>query len=261
MVAELVQARDRDAAETAVLTSMTAVARDAGGASPPGLWQEQRAALELLELLASPVYYGVGVPRGDAAPVLVVPGFLGSDDYLVLLRGWLRRIGYRPHASQLLCVGPVERLLARLLHRVETVAAAAERPLVLVGHSLGGMLSCGVAQRRPDLVEQVVTLGTGRAAEMDEDAGDPLVRALAERLLGSGAPLRDRLAAQGLIGCALPAGVRLSCIYSRDDAVVHWRACLDADPGTAMCQVRGTHGGLAWNAQVYRHLGRLLAQG
>ena len=84
------------------------------------LWQEQRAALELVELLASPVYYGVGVPRGDGGPVLTFPGFLGSDDYLSLLRGWLRRVGYRPYRSGLaVCAGPMRDLLARVRLRVE----------------------------------------------------------------------------------------------------------------------------------------------
>ena len=37
----------------------------------PPLWLEQRAAFELAELIASPVYYGIGVPRGDGTPVLL----------------------------------------------------------------------------------------------------------------------------------------------------------------------------------------------
>ena len=57
----------------------------------------------------------------------------------------------------------------------------------------------------------------------------------------------------------LPAEVRLSCLYSCDDAVVHWRSCQDPDPRTTLCEVRGSHTDLAWNAAVYRHLGRLLA--
>ena len=227
--------------------------------SRPPLWLEQRAALELAELVASPVYYGIGVPRGDGAPVLLLPGFLGSDDYLAVLRGWLWRVGYRPYTSGLLGVGPIDKLYARVLRRVEDVATAANRAPTLIGHSLGGLLSCGVAQHRPDLVDQVVTLGSGRRADA-RGASNPMVRALADRLLGPGPSLREWMAEHGLLGGSAPAGVRLACIYSRDDAVIDWRACIDADPRTAMYEVRGTHSGLAWNVQVYRHLGRLLAQ-
>ncbi len=223
------------------------------------MWLEQRAGLELAELLTSPLYYGVGVPRGDGAPVLLVPGFLGSDDYLSVLYGWLRRIGYRPFASGLVCIGRIDRLLARLLRRVEAVAIAAGRPLVIIGHSLGGMLCCAAAHRRPDLIDHVITLGTARAADAGDDASHPLVRAMADALLGEGAPAWQRVAEHGMLGQPLPDGLRLTCIYSRDDAVVDWTACLDDDPRTGLYEVRGTHTGLAWNAQVYSRLGRVLA--
>ena len=229
--------------------------------SRPSLWGEQRAGWELMELLASPVYYGIGVPRGDGAPVLLIPGFLGSDDYLVTLRGWLRRIGYRPFSSGLHCIEPLARLRAQLLGRVEAVAGQARRPLVLIGHSLGGMLACGVAQQRPDLVRQVVTLGTARCPDAVEEAADPMVHALAELLLRPGDARHAGSLLHGLIDGPLPDDVSLACLYSREDAVVDWRACLDTDPRTVLQEVRGTHTGLAWNVAVYRHLAHLLADG
>jgi hypothetical protein len=42
--------------------------------------------------------------------------------------------------------------------------------------------------------------------------------------------------------------------------VVHWRDCIALDPRTTACEVRGTHVGLAWNAQVYSRLGRCLPE-
>ena len=58
------------------------------------IWRETLAGLDWLSLRASPIFYGWGVKRGDGAPVVVVPGFLGSDLYLLELRCWLGRIGY-----------------------------------------------------------------------------------------------------------------------------------------------------------------------
>jgi pimeloyl-ACP methyl ester carboxylesterase len=222
------------------------------------MWLEQRAALELAELISSPVYYGMGVPRGDGTPVIPVPGFLGSDDYLVILRGWLLRIGYRATGSRLHCVGAIEALATRLERRVEKAATESDRRVILIGHSLGGMLSCRVALRRPDLVEQVVTLGSARSPEA-RDASDPMIRALADVLLRRRSAESTWAQEMDWLGVPMPEQVRLSCIYSRDDAVVHWPACLDADPRTVMREVRGSHTGLAWNAAVYRALGRLLA--
>jgi triacylglycerol lipase len=232
-------------------------ARTTVRARPP-LWVEQQAALELAELFVSPVFYGVGVPRGDGTPVLLLPGFLGSDDYLLILRGWLRRIGYQPYPSGLaLCAGPLDDLTTRMLHRAEVVATATGQRLTLIGHSLGGLLGCRVALRRPDLVAHVVTLATARGAGARRSA-HPLVAAMADLLLWQGAPPREQDMARVLLSSPLPDGVRLTSIYSRGDAVVDWRACRDADPRTALHEVRGTHTGLAWNAAVYRVLGRCL---
>src|SRR5207302_4622923 len=81
------------AEQIAPATSEREVQRD----GRPPLWLEQRATLELWELLVSPVYYGVGVPLGDGAPVLLLAGFMGSDAILDVLHGWLRRMDYRPY--------------------------------------------------------------------------------------------------------------------------------------------------------------------
>ena len=226
----------------------------------PSLWQEQRATLELLELLASPVYYGIGVPRGDGAPVLLLPGFLGSDDYLVLLHGWLRRVGYRPYGSGIsFCAGSVLNLLARVRRRVETLAHAEGRPLTVIGHSLGGILACAVARQRPELVDHVVTLGSAMCSD-PRGASHPAVVALADRLGWAGSVPDSRTVEAALVGGALPDGVALTCIYSREDAVVDWQACIADDPRAAAYEVSGTHSGLAWNAAVYRRLGRVLLE-
>ena len=222
------------------------------------LLSEQRAGLELAELVASPVYYGLGVPRGDGAPVLLLPGFLGSDDYLAVMRGWLRRIGYRAYRSGLtVCAGPFPTLVAQVLRRLEEVAATESRPLTLIGHSMGGILSCFVARQRPDLIGHVVTLGSA-VCDDPRGASNPWVVALADMLSGGGAPRPTRGAMQAaereIFSGPLPDGIDLTCIYTRDDAVVDWRACIADDPRAAAYEVRGTHSGLAWNAQVYRHL-------
>src|SRR3712207_5855484 len=95
---------------------------DAGYARPwrPSLALEQRAGVELAELIASPVYYGLGVPRCDGRNVLLLPGFMGSDGYLTVLSAWLRRIGYRPAQSGIsFNAGSLTRLLRQVERRAE----------------------------------------------------------------------------------------------------------------------------------------------
>src|SRR5439155_1047919 len=61
---------------------------------PPPLWREGRAPAELAALVRDPVHAGRGVPHGDGAPVLLVPGYLAGDGSMAVMARWLRRIGY-----------------------------------------------------------------------------------------------------------------------------------------------------------------------
>jgi hypothetical protein len=45
-------------------------------------------------------------------------------------------------------------------------------------------------------------------------------------------------------------------VYSRSDAIVDWRACLD--PSAECVEIDGSHCGMAVNARVYRELERTL---
>ena len=189
----------------------------------PSLLREQRAGLELTELIASPVYAGIGIPRGDGSPVLVLPGFLGSDRYLSTMRGWLRRVGYQPHASGFrFVVGPPLDLLAQVLRRAEAVAEHAGRPPTVIGHSLGGLLGSLLVRLRPDLVAHLVTLGS--PLPDPRRAAHPLMAALGSLLVAGGitpaARAAERRLEQEILGAPLPAEVQLTCIYTREDPVV-----------------------------------------
>src|SRR3989304_5462861 len=63
------------------------------------LWREALLGLDWLSLRASAVYRCIGVPRGDGSAVVLVPGFLGTDQYLGDMFSWLRRLGYQPYMS------------------------------------------------------------------------------------------------------------------------------------------------------------------
>src|SRR5439155_22763708 len=67
----------------------------------PAIEREPRAIFELGGLLGDPVFYGLGVPRGDGRLVVVLPGMFANDFYLQPLRDWLSRIGYRAVRSNI----------------------------------------------------------------------------------------------------------------------------------------------------------------
>ena len=57
-------------------------------------------------------------------------------------------------------VGCTQDASDALERRIEAVAAKRGERVTVVGHSLGGLLARGVAVRRPDLVDGLVTLGS-----------------------------------------------------------------------------------------------------
>ena len=239
------------------------------------LWREALFGIDWLSLRLSPVYYGIGVPRGDGDPVIVVPGFLGSDNYLVEMYNWLRRIGYKPYYSRIgrnaECPDILRDRLFETMDRVYQESGG--RKIHLIGHSLGGLLARAAASRRSDQVSQVICL----AAPFRDIKVHPMVLAAAGfvrgrivggRSNGTGRRRRrvERACFTGTCTCDfaqalredLPAGIQRVAIYTETDGVVDWRSCVEEDERLNI-RVDGTHAGLAFNPQVYRRVGELLA--
>jgi len=217
------------------------------------------AIREFSALLRDPVFRGRGVPPGDGRPVLLVPGFLAGDWTMRVLDGWLRRIGYRSHLSGIfLNIHHSERMLSGLRRKVVEVEKETRARLTLIGHSRGGLLSKVLSQRKPQLIEQVITLGapladwTDLAAVTHHAVG--MVRTANELAYGR------RLNAEGRFtyDLKLTPIVPSTSIYTRADDVVNFRSCLR--PDIPAMQVWGSHNGLVVNPEVYRIVGRLLAR-
>ena len=231
------------------------------------IWREGRAALEGVGLYRSGPELVRDVPRGDGSPVLLIPGYLMGDLSLAPLASWLRHIGYAPeHAGIAANVDCATRTAERLVKRLETIADAHTDRVVIVGHSLGGVLARLLAVQRPDLVRDVVCLGSPL---VNVSAVHPLVSANV-RLLGTlgdlglpGVLKRDCLSgpccapSRRLLRAPFPAGVGFLSVYSRSDGVVDWRACLD--PWAEPVEVDASHVGMVVNAAVYRVVAEYLA--
>ena len=222
------------------------------------LWREAFVGLDWLALRSSPVYYGIGVPRGDGSAVIVVPGFLGTDMYLQEIYSWLRRIGYRPYMSRIGWNAEcINTLVDRLSETISKAQSETGRKVHLIGHSLGGVISRSAAAQWPDRVASVITLGSPFRGIRSH----PLVLAAGERV-------RERIRRQngnnqpdcytGHCGCPaitavqslFPSSVAQSAIYTKRDGVVDWRVCV-TDDSTTNFEVSGTHVGLVFNAGVY----------
>jgi triacylglycerol lipase len=233
------------------------------------LWREAFFPLEWLSLRLSPVYWGLGVPWGHGEPVVIIPGFLGSDIYLAEFHGWLNRIGYRPYFSDIGVNADCPDHLARLL--VDTVKRAQEetkRTPRLVGHSLGGMLARTVALEYPAHVAGVITLGS---PFRDSVRAHPSVLAAVDALRNARrrGPIGRNVRPSCFSGHCTCTFVRSMlapgefempryAIYSRTDGVVEWESCAEDDPAlnTEVC---ATHIGMAFSPTVYAVVARRLA--
>ena len=113
------------------------------------IWREALLGIDWLSLRMSPVFRGSGVPLGDGAGVVVVPGFMGSDQYLGDMNSWLRRIGYKPYLSGIGRNADCPDVLAqRLMTTLEHASAETGDPVHLIGHSLGGVIARSAASTR-----------------------------------------------------------------------------------------------------------------
>jgi pimeloyl-ACP methyl ester carboxylesterase len=231
------------------------------------LWREALLGIDWLSLRISAVYLGIGIPHGDNSAVLIIPGFMGSDQYLGDMYGWLGRIGYAPYLSGIgRNADCPEVLTMRLRETIDRAAEETGSKVHLVGHSLGGVIARGAATRWPHLIASVTTMGSPfRGVRVH-----PFVLQTAFLVRGRIRQRRNGPSVMphcysGECQCEFVQSVRANfpvsmpklAVYTKTDGVVDWRCCINED-GTDI-EVPGTHVGLAFNPQVYRHIANFLA--
>lgn len=192
-------------------------------------------------------------------PVLLVPGFMAGDSTLAGMARMLRGAGYRTYRSHIhVNSGCTREAADRLERRIEGIALRRGRKVSIVGHSLGGMLARGLAARRPDLINGIVSMGS-----------PVLAPGAVHEILAWDADLLTRLTRAGFGGlmsedciagdCArasfeethapLDPEVGFTAIYSRRDGIVDWRACID--PDAIGVEVSASHVGMALDPLVF----------
>ena len=180
-----------------------------------------RALSEIASLMAAAPFLATA-PRGDGHAVLVMPGFGAGDRSTRVIRGFLKSLGYKAQPWQLgTNLGPVmSDLPASLAERLDEVFTSnGQRKISLVGWSLGGVYARLLAQKYPDKVRQVITLGS-------PFGGRPR----------SGEPLHN---------------VPSTAIFSKTDGVVPWLIASQQPTDIAEnIEVYSSHLGLGFNSAV-----------
>ena len=215
---------------------------------------ESRAVFELGAFAAAAPWLRF-VRRGDHHPVLVLPGFTAGDQSTVLLRSVLAAQGYWTHGWGLgVNIGPTDRILDGIRERLAALNSRHGRPVSLVGWSLGGLYARGLAREFPDVVRDVITLGSPfRMTDADRSSVSRLVDRLQPRFAND-------VMLHGIDEALKPPlTMPTSAIYTRTDGVVRWHTCIDTVTSThENIEVRGSHSGLGWNpAAVFAVVDRL----
>ena len=125
---------------------------------------------------AAPVAWRSGSVRlldfgGSGPPVLTIPSMVNGSEIMDLSQSqsplrWLSRQGFRVFQVDWGVPGPAERgfglgdyLDQRLTPALDVVERLAGGPVHLLGYCMGGPLMLALAQREPDRVSKIVTLG------------------------------------------------------------------------------------------------------
>ncbi|MCZ6726363.1 MAG: alpha/beta hydrolase [Acidobacteria bacterium] len=195
-------------------------------------------------------------PRGDGHAVLVLPGFLASSSSTGPLRSFLEGRGYNAQRWKLgRNWGFFEELGRAMNQRVRDLHELSGRKVSLIGWSLGGVYARELARDLPELVRQVITLGSPFRGRGGGNHATRLYAAIA------GQHPKD-VADELFETMAHPPPVPTMAIVSKSDGIVSWRTAIERleHDRVENVGVHGSHCGLGVNPAAWIAIADRLAQ-
>jgi triacylglycerol esterase/lipase EstA (alpha/beta hydrolase family) len=183
------------------------------------LWLHEAAAACAITLVLMPLERwlmrrSIAGRRAELPPVLLVHGYINNAGALFILWRRFKNAGFPVHTLNLEPVyADIEAYVPRIEARLADVQAVDARRVVMVCHSMGGLVARAYLRRHGAArVAQVITLGSPHAGTVMAHT------ALGEngRQMGPGSPWLTRLAADE--GGAWPCP--MTSLYSLDDNIV-----------------------------------------
>lgn len=214
-------------------------------AAAPPLW---RLAGEL-SVLAEP--FRRLTRKLDIAPaaaprtVMLLPGFATHPVRMRYMARQLERAGHKVKRWGLgFNFGPTEDNIARLEARLLDLAARYDRPVHMVGWSLGGLFARELAKRHPDAVAKVVTMGSPFSGSMRANNAWRAYHLVTGHRVEN-PPIAADIAAK--------PPVETVALWSPRDGIVSARsACGKRGERDRAVALRCTHLGFAWDPESIR---------
>ena len=209
------------------------------------LTEGSRAITELGFSLPYRKLYGYD-EQGDGHPVLVLPGFMTTDFSTAPLRRFIDDLGYTSYNWGLGLNTANIRFLDILHDRLESIYESHGEQVSLIGWSLGGVFARQLAKRNPEMVRQIITMGSPF-----KGIHRPNNVAWIYNMLTHRKSIKE-IAPELFEDIPLPAPVPTTAIYTKEDGIVPWQLCMeDEDDIHQNIRVRGSHFGLGINPSVY----------
>ncbi len=189
---------------------------------------EARRPFEQRALRRSPLWRGEGVPAGEGRPLLLIPGFMAGPKTADPLAHVLRAAGWQVR------IAGVGRNSGPAYHGVDVsgrdlaeLADASGQPVTTIGHSRGGQYARILAVRHPEMMRQVIVVGTPLQVKYPpfvvvKVPAEVLDRAWRAGAFGPVDPNREQEVDDDRY-LPFPEGLDFVSIWSRNDGIVDWR--------------------------------------
>lgn len=216
---------------------------------PPPLFNMVMESRSLLEWSSIYCLYPF-IPKrikGKGKPVLFIPPYLGDDFSTTFVRKYLKSLGFATYKWELGFNMVKSHYIPRLEEKLEDIYQLHQEKVSIVGWSGGGIFAKIMANRHPDQVEQILTIGSPIWGVMDMKTP---VYGLMEFFRGKSLKERNE---RFLAELEPIPKVPVTCIYTKTDGLVPWKHCMEAATyrkDIKNIEVFGSHTGMGANASV-----------
>lgn len=217
-----------------------------------------RAGLEASTLPLSLPLLMAQAPKGDGHLVLVIPGFLASDRSTAVLRRFVDKLGYETLPWNLGSNNGGQAQHEELIQNFEELVAQTDKPISIIGQSLGGVYARELARLQPDAVRMVITLGSPFGS-LTTNTSHPFLTRIFKMMSGMTPEnaQKQRLTADPKIAPPVPC----TAVYSKTDGVVPWESCIEyVDQKNENVEVVGSHIGMGFHPHVLHVIADRLGQ-